>query len=298
MSCEECLPLLEEHLDGALDAAAAARAAAHLAACAGCAEARERLAREGDFYLSHAPEVAPSPDFWEGVGARIAADGSTRVARSRRGLGGLLADTLGLVAAPRFSPALTAAAVLVAVALTAGLMKYANRESARHERAATAPSDAVRGANEAGAGRIAPPTPKGNGEDDAKASDELTNEAGLERKPAVVKRMERATATTSERRREREKVARRIQTSDQLVREAEQKYVAAIALLSRDARRTHTRLEPDAAARFRSTLAEIDRAIDETRRAARRNPRDPSAAQYMLAAYAKKVDLLREMTNY
>jgi hypothetical protein len=42
-------------------------------------------------------------------------------------------------------------------------------------------------------------------------------------------------------------------------------------------------------------LSSIDRTIAATKRAVRRSPEDPIAVQYMLAAYAKKVDVLREM---
>jgi hypothetical protein len=88
------------------------------------------------------------------------------------------------------------------------------------------------------------------------------------------------------------------ESPEELVREAEQKYRAAIAILARDAKQRRTLLEPDVLARFDQTLAAVDRAIDETRRAARRQSDDPIAVQYMLAAYAKKVEVLREMAAY
>jgi hypothetical protein len=44
-------------------------------------------------------------------------------------------------------------------------------------------------------------------------------------------------------------------------------------------------------------LSSIDRTIVATKRAVRKSPDDPVAVQFMLAAYAKKVDVLREMVN-
>jgi hypothetical protein len=85
---------------------------------------------------------------------------------------------------------------------------------------------------------------------------------------------------------------------DRLVREAEGKYLAAIRLLSRDVGSRRARLDDDTRARFERTLAAVDRTIADTRRAAREHPRDPVAVQYMLTAYAKKVEVLREMTRY
>ena len=82
------------------------------------------------------------------------------------------------------------------------------------------------------------------------------------------------------------------------MREAEQKYLAAISILSRDVNRRRSRLDPETVARFEQTLAAVDRTIAGTRRAVREHPDDPVAVQYMLTAYAKKIDVLREMASY
>jgi hypothetical protein len=81
------------------------------------------------------------------------------------------------------------------------------------------------------------------------------------------------------------------------VRDAEQKYLTAITMLSRDVNSRRSQLDPMMLARFDASLAEIDRTIKETRHVVRENPEDPIALQYLLAAYSKKVDVLREMTN-
>jgi hypothetical protein len=81
-----------------------------------------------------------------------------------------------------------------------------------------------------------------------------------------------------------------------LVREAEQKYLAAIAIMSQDVKRHRSQIDPAVLARFDSALSDIDRTIAETRQIVRRNPDDPVALQYLLSAYAKKVDTLRALT--
>jgi len=86
-------------------------------------------------------------------------------------------------------------------------------------------------------------------------------------------------------------------TPAQLVRDAEQKYLTAIAMLSRDVNRRRSQLDPIMLARFDASLSQIDNTIKETRQVVRGNPEDPIALQYLLAAYSKKVDVLREMTN-
>jgi hypothetical protein len=87
-------------------------------------------------------------------------------------------------------------------------------------------------------------------------------------------------------------------TPDRLVREAEQKYLAAIAMLSRNVERRRSYLDAATLARLDHALASIDRTIADTRKAVRRHPDDPLAAQYMLTAYAKKIDVLREMVDH
>jgi hypothetical protein len=86
-------------------------------------------------------------------------------------------------------------------------------------------------------------------------------------------------------------------TPEQLVREAEQKYVAAIAILSRDVNSRRTQIDPMVLARFDSALSDIDRTINETRKIVREHPNDPIALQYLLGAYSKKVDVLRDMAS-
>jgi hypothetical protein len=88
--------------------------------------------------------------------------------------------------------------------------------------------------------------------------------------------------------------SRRSDDPDRLVREAEQKYLAAINLLSRDFKGQRERLDPETRTKFELALAQIDETVRATREAVRRNPGDPVALQYMLAAYSRKVDFLRD----
>jgi hypothetical protein len=80
---------------------------------------------------------------------------------------------------------------------------------------------------------------------------------------------------------------------EELVAQAEQKYLAAIAILSNVKKRGST-LDPNCA-RFEETLVVIDRTIADTRQAVGRRPTDPEAVRYMLTAYAKKVEVLQEL---
>lgn len=306
MNCEEAQTLLEEHFDGETGPDESARLAAHLAACAACAALSEGLAREQEFYLATAPEPALAPDFWAGVAARARAEegdaGAERARAARRGAGlwrPLRARAVSAFGAPRFSPALTAAAVLLAVGLTAAVMKFFD------SRRAPSPAAVAR---EDGAPKVpAEATPEAPPPDArqtmAGAPDQTERKsegrpAGELLAPTEPRRVVASNSPTPRARPRVEAQGGREPTADELVREAERKYVAAIALLSRDVRRRRPALDAAEAARFEQALATVDRAISDARRAARRRPDDPLAAQYMLAAYARKVDVLRELASH
>jgi hypothetical protein len=59
-----------------------------------------------------------------------------------------------------------------------------------------------------------------------------------------------------------------------------------------------SQLDPETRAKLDEALVSIDRTISATRKAVRKDPNDPLVVQYMLTAYAKKVDVLKEMTTY
>jgi len=89
-----------------------------------------------------------------------------------------------------------------------------------------------------------------------------------------------------------------VPTVDQVARRAEQEYLSAIKILSLDIKRRQAFISPALLSQLKTVLAEVDRTIAATRRAAREQPRDPVAVQYLASAYEKKVDLLRDVTSW
>jgi hypothetical protein len=81
------------------------------------------------------------------------------------------------------------------------------------------------------------------------------------------------------------------------VRRAEREYIQAIQILSEIVDRRMPSLDPVLAAKFRTNLKAIDENIAETRKAYYQKPSDPELAQFMLAAYSKKVELLQQMVT-
>jgi hypothetical protein len=300
MNCQECEKFLEEYLDGELDARAGSHVASHLAACESCANAYDALVSEASLYASYERGVEVSPRLWDGVEARI------RVERTGGEVGLLQrvsAWLAPLLTVPRFSPALTAALLLVAIALTVGVMKLAgSREKSHDEIARTDELNVKRSASPAPAttqhSETSTPAPTETPASApgatpvSKPSPENRKSPGSERKRvnelgggAQVLTASNTTQTTRE------------QTPEQLVREAEQRYLAAIQILQRDVATKRTKLDPQTVARFDQSLAAIDRSIAETRRTVAEHASDPVAVQYMLSAYAKKVEVLREMAH-
>lgn len=317
MKCEACTTsALEEFLDGELDERRATEMNAHLAACHACALRYDELLDEQATYASYERDVQVTPHMWAGVAAGIAAAENSVAANPRgaslfRQVREWFATAL---VAPRFSPVLTAALVLFAIGATAIVMKYLNSQTnpARDLAANSQPSVAATQAN------AVQPTPEAT---PVAASPDATPHSAPSAGGANVQPdgREKSPKPETQRKRDAERTKpavavpaddpaqvvvaglnseqqRRQRATARLVREAESKYVAAIKLLSEDVNRKRTRLDPQVAARFDETLATIDRSIAETRRTVlKQRSSDPVAVQYMLSAYAKKVEVMREM---
>jgi hypothetical protein len=279
MKCEECQPLIERYFDGEIREPEASRVAGHLAICAACARAYQRLEREQDFYLRHECDAEVSPAFWSNVLAQAAREKASRSRWSFLPLRARLVKVLGDFSAFRIGPLATSIIVLLTIAVTAGVMKqFYSRERAPVPEAR---SQQVSGDNfppSPAASKVArvvepPATKRGF---DVSNSRNIVSAVEAKRKPPTFQRR---------------------QTPDELVRAAERKYLAAIALLSRDAKGRRAQLDAEAVAQFDQALAAVDRTIAGTRRVAHARTDDPVAVQYMLAAYAKKVDVLRQIVG-
>ena len=301
MRCEVCRPLLEPYFDGELDEATATLVGLHLAGCDACARAHARLERERELFLSLECEAEPASTFWPEVAAKLA--GERQAAPSAlRAAPRRLYHALAALERFRLTPVLAAALVLVTVAGTVGVMKYLGlRDAYRPLPTASLPPNGP-SVSEINSGRLrSAPNDSGSSGITAAGATAPKREASEVVKPPRSKVRDARVATASgniTRLRPGSGVGSLRDSPDELIRDAERKYVAAIALLSRDVRRRRPQLDPASAARLERTLAALDRNIEETRRALREHPDDPLAARYVLAAYDKKVQLLRAVADY
>lgn len=77
----------------------------------------------------------------------------------------------------------------------------------------------------------------------------------------------------------------------------ERSYLQAIARLDSAIKSNKNNMRPALQVEFERNLAVVDRAIAATRSAAKSNPNDPDAADFMFAAYQSKVDLLNTIAD-
>jgi hypothetical protein len=77
----------------------------------------------------------------------------------------------------------------------------------------------------------------------------------------------------------------------------ERSYLKAIARLDSTIKSNQKSMRPALQVEFQRNLAVVDRAIAATRSAAKSNPNDPDAADFMFAAYQSKVDLLNTIAD-
>jgi hypothetical protein len=311
MKCEDCLDVIEEYFDKELSALKSIDVAAHLVACPSCAEVHEALKQEQIAYTSYKRDIDVTPALWQGIQERIKQEAVQPLVVQETSVEsvGLLARLRKLFAetmhAPRFSPALAAALVIVAVGATVMVMNYLNSRNNPGPVAITNTNVAQPG------GENKPTNENANQQKDSvpelandKVPSPVDGQKDAPQKPKEREQVEikpvKATAEDANRvppSARQQYLAKSGDTADKLVRDAEQKYLAAITLLKRDYNKRRTQLDPQFVAKMDAALSTIDNTIAETRKAVKQNPDDPIALQYMLAAYAKKVEVLKGVSG-
>jgi hypothetical protein len=291
MTCDDCLLLMEEDLDAELDGRGAGFLASHLATCSSCTQEYQTLKREREIYTRYSRDIAFTPALWTAVRTRIEENLKPRPISF---WGRIRHWAKKLAVMPRLTPVLAASLVVVVIVSTLLLTKsIILRQN---------PAKPGVGSQEAKSSTSHPsqaPSPS-SGSMPAKVTAELKSQQA-QPEGALILKSQREVETNSSPAKKNALVAHRVKrapTVQELVAQAEQKYLAAIAILSRDLKNPHTKLDPVLRARLEVTLAAIDRTIADTREAVGQRPTDPEAVRYMLTAYAKKVEVLQEMASY
>jgi Putative zinc-finger len=302
MKCEDCLVLIEEYFDAELNNRESAKVAEHLTACVTCNGVYESLQQEQQLYTHYQRDVEVTSGFWQVVQASIKQEAARQETRQPIGvverLRRFFTETFH---APRFSPALAAMLVVIAIGATVLVMNYVNSHSNSTKVArGNNNSDATVPANPGNDTKTPQTTEAASGRSGPKVESPTTPAIQPGKGHGIESTPVKATSDSTKQR--SLPVAKDLSikpnaTAEALLHDAEQKYIAAIAILQRDFDKRRSKLDPKLVAKLETSLASIDRTITETRKAVRQNSDDPIAVQYMLTAYAKKVEVLRDVTE-
>lgn len=272
MNCERFQPELEELFYGELDARRASLLRAHLAVCEECRGFEAALAREMEMYSRYRveTEIEPSTAMWDAIRERIhTAESNPSPEYRARWSFSLLA---GWLLQPAVLRQAAGALALIVLSVSATIY-FTGRRDDGNLRTGVQPSP------------VSDPSPTPAPDPVQVPAPEATAVAPLlaaGRRPVPVKPARVRQSTSEEM--IRAQVAR-----------AEREYVGAIRLLDRAIAERKGQIDAGVIAQYESSLALIDDSIAKSRRAMRQDPGDPAARQFLLAAYARKVELMQEI---
>ena len=252
---------LQTWFDGELNTDEALSVTAHLSVCGRCAESARTL--EGENLLvatamaAQFTETVPSERLRQRLDARIAGlhhETAPEVSESR------WRAITSLFAFRPLAYASVAAVILLATFVGVVYLKKEKANLPEKEARVQNPSDLPQPSPEP---TIVP----------------VDNQANPSYSPRVPRRAKRPASTP--------------RTNEPSFVKQEREYQTTIARLN-DTFQSKPALRPSLRVEYEYNLALIDNAITATRDVARKNPKDPHAAQFVLSAYQSKVDLMNQ----
>jgi len=295
--------VLQSYLDGELSPDAAARVAAHTGECPACADAlgaaREELALFARAFAPDASLSVPTEALRGRLDAAIAGIESARHAPRKEtfwnfgALAGWLAAPFNFE--PRTAGAFASIVALVALAAIFGSVYFGGRKTqpvgvAENTPAVAAPPSAAPSA--------APPSVVGNLPAPVDANEKATTVATNTVKPSKRNRAVGVNNSVRVPKEVREDVAPAGEVAAQQSVPGEENYLRTIASLSKVVELGGPDvLRPQLRASYERNVVVIDKAIEETRRAALRNPKDADTTSFLFSAYQNKIDLLSTIAD-
>lgn len=281
MNCENCQLELEDFVYGELKPSRASEVRSHLADCAACRQHRLEIEGENEVFASYHARTAlePSPELWAAIRDRISAESEAAAAPKVSWLRALLGGSgFAALAASALRPVFlrqAAAALALIIVTVVATTLFLSRGEKRVDQVATRvdPSPTV------AAPRSTPSTSSTPAATVDLPEARSTGEARLVAASAKPK----ARVLTEE------------QLLQQQVARTEREYVNTIRMLDRAIAKRKESLDPEVYSQYESSLALIDESIDKSRTALRGRVSDPVAGQFLLAAYARKVELMQEV---
>jgi hypothetical protein len=301
MNCERCKNELEDFLYDELGRSHAAEVRAHLADCAVCAALRDKIEHENEIFgrFYEQTSIEPAAEMWEAIRARINSEARERAQIDRdawspafrppdsgglrAGLQALFrrarAGAFGRLLAPATLRQAAFAALLVALSVAATTIYLKLWDKGEKKVAIKSGEPAPTRPPQQGV----TPTPAPSvdvARDGGKPNTGASAPKGV--KPPVDRAAPPRQLTDQE-------------LMNRQIARAEREYQKAIRLLDQAIAKQRDRLDPALIKQYESSLASIDNSIDASRRAFRERPDDPIAGQFLLAAYARKLDLMQDI---
>jgi hypothetical protein len=291
MKCEACLEMMDELIERELDDSLVREVNAHIAMCAPCSQLYAQLRYEQELYGTYLQDVEPTPALWANLRLELQKE---RIVRGSHPLFRLQRWLAIAFESLHITPLQATALVLMTIGLAVGLMVWRTTIDTSPNPAqnpGVLSSQPSSGVDREGTHRV---PANADRESPAKDNDRKIlpspPKSGDKRREIQISAAGRAGRRTVEK-------SPAVPTVDQVTRRVEQQYLSAIEILSRDIKRRRALISPALLSQLEMALTDVDRNIAATGRAAREQPRDPLAVQYLAVAYEKKIELLREVTS-
>jgi anti-sigma factor RsiW len=265
---------LQSYFDGELSANLMERASSHLASCVTCAASARELAEETALLTSalaaEFESTVPTQALRERIDTAVLGE---RVANAGRVEKAGLFASLASVFSFNSQRNLGYASLVVVLAFGAiiGVVKFRQAEVTPPQVATN--TDKI---------EVATPTTADNSSKIEVAPKEIQSVVSVQR-PVRQRRVTTPKATA---------VGNHVELIP-----GERSFLQAIARLDSSIKQNKNSMRPSLQVEYERNLAVVDRAIAATRNAAKSNPNDPDAADFMFAAYQSKVDLLNTIAD-
>lgn len=271
---------LQSYFDGELSANLMERASSHLASCVTCAAAARELAEETTLLTSAlAAEFeasVPTQALRERIDAAVLGERVANAGRvEKAGLFASLANVFSFNSQRNLGYA--SLVVVLAFGAIIGVVKFRQRQVQPPTTASQANLTST----------IPPQAPQVGSRGDQQLASNVGGESVTPASRPVVK-------PTGSRRSSAPKAT--VGNHVELI-PGERSYLQAIARLDSSIKQNKNSMRPSLQVEYERNLAVVDRAIAATRNAAKSNPNDPDAADFMFAAYQSKVDLLNTIAD-
>jgi anti-sigma factor RsiW len=281
----QCLDegMLQSYFDGELPTSLMESATSHLASCASCAAAARELEEENallsEAFALEFSESVPTERLRRRVDAAVAGLQIVRpVVHQPSAVSGFFSSLSNLFSfAPQRALGYAALMVVVAFGVIFGLVKL--RSSAP-----TTPQPIAYKAPESSNPAVATATvqPK-----ESVNTESTPSIAPAPRNSSIPRRVSNKSTVAT--------IAPKPAPVKLLP--GERAYLQTIAKLDSTIKQDENNMRPALQAEYQRNLAVVDRAIAASRTAAKKNPNDPDAADFMFAAYQSKVDFLNTIAD-